>query len=87
MLARQAMAIDDLSGGRFVLGIGAGWNQREHTMFGYPLGEIPERMDRLTEATEVITRLIRSDTPQTFDGSSTICTRRRCCRTRNAIRR
>ncbi|MGI8855037.1 MAG: LLM class flavin-dependent oxidoreductase, partial [Thermomicrobiales bacterium] len=68
MLARQAMAIDDLSGGRFVLGVGAGWNQRERTMFGYPLGEIPERMARFTEALEVMTRLIRSDDPQTFDG-------------------
>src|SRR5947209_11528755 len=68
MLARQAMAIDDLSGGRFVLGIGAGWNQREHDMFGYPLGDVKERMDRLTEGTEVITRLIREDEPQTFDG-------------------
>jgi alkanesulfonate monooxygenase SsuD/methylene tetrahydromethanopterin reductase-like flavin-dependent oxidoreductase (luciferase family) len=68
MLARQAMAIDDLSGGRFVLGVGAGWNQREHAMFGYPLGEIPERMARFTEALEVMTRLIRSDEPQTFEG-------------------
>lgn len=69
MLARQAMAIDDLSGGRFILGIGAGWNQREHAMFGYPLGDVRERMDRLTEATEVITRLIRADSPQTLDGN------------------
>ena len=69
MLARQAMAIDDLSGGRFVLGVGAGWNQREHAMFGYPLGEIPERMTRFTEALEVMTRLIRSDEPQTFEGT------------------
>ena len=68
MLARQAMAIDDLSGGRFVLGVGAGWNEREHAMFGYPLGEIPERMARFTEALEVMTRLIRSDEPQTYDG-------------------
>jgi alkanesulfonate monooxygenase SsuD/methylene tetrahydromethanopterin reductase-like flavin-dependent oxidoreductase (luciferase family) len=68
MLARQAMAIDDLSGGRFVLGVGAGWNQREHAMFGYPLGEIPERMARFTEALEVMTRLIRNDEPQTFAG-------------------
>lgn len=68
MLARQAMAIDDLSGGRFVLGVGAGWNEREHTMFGYPLGDIPTRMARFTEALEVMTRLIRTDEPQTFVG-------------------
>lgn len=68
MLARQAMAIDDLSNGRFVLGVGAGWNEREHAMFGYPLGDRPERLARFTEALEVITGLIRNDEPQTFAG-------------------
>lgn len=68
MLARQAMAIDDLSGGRFVLGVGAGWNEREHTMFGYPLGDIARRMARFTEALEVMTRLIRDEPPQSFAG-------------------
>jgi len=68
MLARQAMAIDDLSGGRFILGVGAGWNEREHAMFGYPLGDIPTRMARFTEALEVMTRLIRREEPQTFTG-------------------
>jgi alkanesulfonate monooxygenase SsuD/methylene tetrahydromethanopterin reductase-like flavin-dependent oxidoreductase (luciferase family) len=69
LLARQGMAIDDLSGGRFILGVGAGWNEREHAMFGYPLGERPERIARFTEALEVMTRLIRTDTPQTFAGN------------------
>lgn len=69
MLARQAMAIDDLSGERFVLGIGAGWNEREHGMFGYPLGDLPTRFARLGEALEVITHLIRHDEPQTFTGA------------------
>jgi alkanesulfonate monooxygenase SsuD/methylene tetrahydromethanopterin reductase-like flavin-dependent oxidoreductase (luciferase family) len=68
MLARQGMAIDDLSGGRFILGVGAGWNEREHAMFGYPLGDRPTRIARFTEALEVMTRLIRTDTPQTFAG-------------------
>lgn len=68
MMARQGMAIDDLSGGRFILGVGAGWNEREHAMFGYPLGERPERIARFTEALEVMTRLIRTTTPQTFEG-------------------
>ena len=68
MLARQAMAIDDLSQGRLILGVGAGWMEREHAMFGYALGDLHTRMRRLEEGLEVITRLIRSDEPASFDG-------------------
>lgn len=68
MLARQAMALDDLSGGRMILGVGAGWMEREHTMFGYPLGDITTRLDRLEEGVAVIAALIRSPEPVTFAG-------------------
>ncbi|MGZ3665401.1 MAG: TIGR03560 family F420-dependent LLM class oxidoreductase, partial [Ktedonobacterales bacterium] len=68
LLARQAAALDDLSGGRMILGIGAGWQEREHTVFGFDLGDIPTRMARFEEGVEVITRLLRSDEPVTFDG-------------------
>jgi F420-dependent oxidoreductase-like protein len=68
MLARQAAAIDDLSAGRLILGLGAGWNAREHTLFGYELGDIPTRMARMQEGLEVITRLLRSDEPVTYAG-------------------
>lgn len=68
MLARQAIALDDLSNGRMILGVGAGWEAREHTMFGYELGDVRTRMDRLEEGLEVITRLIRSDQTVTFNG-------------------
>jgi F420-dependent oxidoreductase-like protein len=68
MLARQAMALDDLSGGRMILGVGAGWQAREHSMFGYPLGDLTTRMDRLEEGLAVVTRLIRSDDPVEFSG-------------------
>jgi len=61
MLARQASALDDLSQGRMVLGLGAGWNEREHAVFGYPLGDNANRFARLEEGLEVITRLLRSD--------------------------
>jgi alkanesulfonate monooxygenase SsuD/methylene tetrahydromethanopterin reductase-like flavin-dependent oxidoreductase (luciferase family) len=68
MLARQMAALDELSGGRLVLGVGAGWLEREHTMFGYDLGDVPARMDRLEEGLAVITSLLRSDGPVSYDG-------------------
>jgi F420-dependent oxidoreductase-like protein len=68
MLARQAAAIDDLSDGRLILGLGAGWNAREHALFGYQLGDLPTRMARLEEGLEVVTRLLRSDEPVTYEG-------------------
>jgi len=68
MLARQIVALDDLSGGRMVLGLGAGGQAREHRMFGYDFGDVPTRMARLEEGLEVITRLLRSQEPVTFTG-------------------
>src|SRR5690242_10232 len=68
LLARQAAALDDLSGGRMILGLGAGWQEREHTVFGFDLGDIPTRMARFEEGVEVITRLLHSDEPVTFEG-------------------
>ena len=68
LLVRQATAIDDLSGGRFVLGVGAGWMEREHTMFGHQLGDIPTRMDRFEEGLAVISGLLRGPEPFTFEG-------------------
>lgn len=68
LLARQATALDDLSGGRMVLGVGTGWMEREHEMFGYDLGDMPTRFDRLAEGLEVITRLFRATEPVDFAG-------------------
>jgi F420-dependent oxidoreductase-like protein len=68
MLVRQAAAIDDLSAGRMILGVGAGWQEHEHAMFGYDLGTVPTRMKRLTEALDVITLLLRNDEPVSYAG-------------------
>jgi F420-dependent oxidoreductase-like protein len=68
VLAREAVALDDLSGGRMVLGLGTGWQGREHEMFGYELGDTSTRLGRLEEGLEVITSLIRSEEPITFSG-------------------
>lgn len=61
LLARMAAAVDQLSGGRLELGLGAGWYEREHTAFGIPFPPLKERMDRLAEGVEVIRRLWGDD--------------------------
>lgn len=67
--ARMAAAVDDLSGGRLALGLGAGWQEREHEMFGLDLLELPQRMRRFEEGLEVVTRLLTSDTPVDYAGA------------------
>ena len=66
--ARMASAVDDLSGGRLTLGLGAGWQDREHEIFGFDLLDMKSRFDRFEEGMEVVTRLLQSDDPVTFDG-------------------
>jgi F420-dependent oxidoreductase-like protein len=68
MTARMASAVDDLSGGRLVLGLGAGGWVREHQMFGLPLLGLADRMKRFEEGTQVIALLFESDRPVSFDG-------------------
>src|SRR5881296_2080870 len=54
ILAKMAAAVDNLSGGRLDLGIGAGWNVPEHATFGLPFPSTRERLDRLECAARVI---------------------------------
>jgi F420-dependent oxidoreductase-like protein len=68
MTARIAAAVDDLSNGRLRLGLGAGWQEREHNTFGYDLLNKKERFDRFEEGLEVITRLLRSREPVSYSG-------------------
>jgi F420-dependent oxidoreductase-like protein len=67
MLARMAVAVDNLSGGRLVLGVGAGWNDVEHRTYGIPYPPARERLDMLEEGIEVIRRLL-GDAPAHFAG-------------------
>jgi alkanesulfonate monooxygenase SsuD/methylene tetrahydromethanopterin reductase-like flavin-dependent oxidoreductase (luciferase family) len=68
MLARQAAHLDALSDGQMILGVGAGWQTREHEMFGYPLLNMPARMERFAEGLHVIWLLLKSDAPVSFEG-------------------
>ena len=68
MQARYAAAIDDLSGGRLVLGMGAGWQAREHQRYGLPFYDFPTRCQMLEEALQVTRLLLRSDAPFDFNG-------------------
>ena len=64
----MASAVDDLSNGRLTLGLGAGWQEREHQLFGFDLLDMKSRFDRFEEGMEVVTRLLQSDEPVRFDG-------------------
>ena len=58
VLARMAASIDELSGGRFVFGIGAGWNEPEFTAFGIPFDKLASRFE---ESFEIVRRLLAGE--------------------------
>lgn len=68
MTARMATAVDELSGGRLVLGMGAGWQEREHTHYGFDLLDLGSRMARFEESLRIVTALFTSEVPLTFPG-------------------
>lgn len=58
LLANRAATIDQMSNGRFVLGLGAGWQVNEHRAYGIDLMEPKDRVTRFGEAIEIISRLL-----------------------------
>jgi F420-dependent oxidoreductase-like protein len=67
MLAKTVTTLDVVSGGRAVLGIGAGWFEQEHHDYGYEFGTFTERFQRLEEALQIIGPMLRGEAP-TFSG-------------------
>jgi F420-dependent oxidoreductase-like protein len=61
LLAKQAITVDHISDGRLELGLGAGWYEPEHAMFGLAFPAAPELVSRFGEAVEVVDRLLRDE--------------------------
>ena len=61
VLANRAASIDRISAGRFVLGLGAGWQVNEHRAYGIELFDAKDRVDRFEEAIEIIVKLLSKD--------------------------
>jgi F420-dependent oxidoreductase-like protein len=67
VLAKAAVTVDQVSGGRVELGIGAGWNEPEHRAYGFPFPALRTRMDLLAEQVEIVARSFE-DEPFSFKG-------------------
>ena len=79
MLAKMAATVDAISGGRLILGLGAGWNEREYTAFGFPFDH---RVSRFEEAFTII----RDAAARRAASTSTALLRRRRLRPRPGAR-
>ena len=69
VVAKSATVLDNATGGRFILGLGAGWHEGEHEAFGIPLPEIGERFARYESAVATLAALF-SDAAQRAPGVS-----------------
>ena len=67
MLAKTVTTLDMVSHGRAILGIGAGWFEKEHNDFGYEFGTFTDRFEKLEEALEIIAPMLKGENP-TFSG-------------------
>jgi F420-dependent oxidoreductase-like protein len=68
VVAKMAVTVDHISGGRLEIGLGAGWYEPEHTMFGIEFPETKELVTRFKEAVQVVDLMTREDT-SSFDGT------------------
>ena len=67
LMAKMAATVDVVAPGRVMLGIGAGWNVREHQAYGWEFPSMRERSDRLEEACELIRKLFHSGPEERID--------------------
>ncbi|MEM9954817.1 MAG: LLM class flavin-dependent oxidoreductase [Chloroflexota bacterium] len=67
-IAQYAASVDVLSEGRLVLGMGTGWQDREHESFDIYFPSLTERYQRLQDGLEVVSRLLSADEPISYEG-------------------
>src|SRR3954469_9716555 len=65
-LAISVAQIDQMSGGRVELGLGAGWFDAEHAAYGIPFPPVPERFDRFAEQVEIVRGLLTTPDGQAY---------------------
>jgi len=63
LLAKIVTTLDVISGGRAMLGVGAGWFEQEHAGYGFHFPPIRERLDRLEEALSILAPMLRGEKP------------------------
>jgi alkanesulfonate monooxygenase SsuD/methylene tetrahydromethanopterin reductase-like flavin-dependent oxidoreductase (luciferase family) len=68
VIAKSAVTLDQMSGGRFDLGVGTGWMDLEHEVFGLPLPEWPERFDRFEESLHYLAAAF-GEGPAVYEGN------------------
>jgi F420-dependent oxidoreductase-like protein len=68
LLAKTVTTLDVVSKGRAILGIGAGWFEREHHDYGFDFGTFGQRFERLEEALAIIAPMLKGE-PATLDGA------------------
>lgn len=66
LLAKEVTTLDLVSGGRAVLGLGAGWFELEHRQLGFEFGTFTDRFQRLEEALAIIEPMLRGERPTVF---------------------
>jgi len=67
VLAKMAANVDIMSGGRLICGVGAGWQENEHAAYGIPFYTLPQRLERLDEACQIL-KLLWTEPRTSFEG-------------------
>ena len=68
LLAKVVTTVDEMSGGRVEVGLGAGWNEKEHAEYGFPFPEVRTRFDMLEEQLEILHGLWTEPAGWSFEG-------------------